>query len=325
MSVTLIAGCFFLAFGPLLSLFASVVYPKAPLVILVTTFALAFVLSATAASLLYSLLHAIFQFDTPNEESQDSNLSDASFSWTDGALAAILPSVLFQFLGRCLCTSLYHTVERVIATSLQQHQEEERLKGNIAVSSDAALMKLALNDGASGVAAAVGFGGMHAILLYGTLLSSEAVNDYSGILYQDSCPNIPSLVHSAILTNLFSLLQVFWMLLTFFGMRRRLLFHRGQNADSAAAHGAPSRRRAALWSNSRTGGNYALLYTLLSHLCVALVTLVNRRPYGCRIVLPTVSAMVLVTAYVFFIGCGRIYMPPPLIETIRPAEVAATE
>ena len=32
----------------------------------------------------------------------------------------------------------------------------------------------------------------------------------------------------------------------------------------------------------------------------------------------------LVTASVFFLGGGRIYMPPPLIETNRPA-VAATD
>jgi Aph-1 protein len=319
MSATLILGCFFLAFGPLLSLFACVVYPKAQLVILVTTFALVFILSATAASVVYFLLHAIFQFETPSDSTE--NGLESTFRWTDGAVAAMLPSVLFQFLGRCLGTSLYHSVERVIAASLQQHQEEERLKngGNVTsnTTSDAALLKLALNDGASGVAAAVGFGGMHAILLYGTLLSSEAVNNSAGILYQDSCPNIPSLVHSALLTNLVSILQVFWMLLTFFGMRRRVLFHRGEHAMSER----PSRR--ALWSDSRTGGNYALLYTLLSHLFVAGITLFNRQPNGCRITLPVVGGMVLVTAYVFFIGCARIYMPPPLIPEMAAGDVAS--
>jgi hypothetical protein len=370
---TLIVGCFALAYGPLLSIFTCVVYPKAQLVIIATTFAFGFILAATISSVVYKILQLIFQFDsiitttTSSSSSANENTFESDYSngnaW-EGALSAIIPSVFFQFVFRCIFTSLYHKVERVIQTSLHKQQEEERANfvlqhpthGNNAAGgsstsavtatvpgelpsdattastthpvppsfssiTDASKFKLALNDGSAAIAAAVGFGGMHAIVLYGTLLSSEAVNNTSGILYQNSCPYIPSLVHSAMLTHWFSLLQIFWMLLTFFGMRRRLMYHRGESHNdittttmvpeettmSSPQH-RPNRAGAYL-GNSRKGGNYALLLTLVSHYMVALVTLYNRQPNGCYVTLPTIGAMVLLMAYLFYMGCGRIYMP----------------
>jgi hypothetical protein len=299
---TLALGSFLLAFGPLVSMFALIVYQKAQLVILVTTSAFFYLLAATASSMTWILF---------------------SMAGLDGPLSVMLPSVFFQFLFRCAYTALYHKVERVIQLSLQRHHEEEMKQrneqqrsndrdaprnGTDSTFAEAARLRLELNDGSAAIASAVGFGGMHAILLYGTLLASEMTNNI-GVLYQDSCPNVPSLAVSAVTTNLFSILQVFWMLLTFFGMRRRLLFHRGQSAgDEMAGVG----RCSGSWlGNSRNGGNCALLWTLISHVTAAMVTSANTQTNGCRIAIPGVGATLLVTAYLFWAGCGRIYMPPP--------------
>ena len=134
------------------------------------------------------------------------------------------------------------------------------------------------------------------------------------------------------MTNLFFILQIFWMLLTFFGMRRRLLFHRGECVDyeeeeeevvsstlseNITTNDENSRRRrrrvnkkSGRWfGNSRSGGNYALLLTLLTHTVASFMTLYHRQSNGCYIVLPSLFGIVLMTAYLFYIGCGRIYMP----------------
>jgi hypothetical protein len=42
-----------------------------------------------------------------------------------------------------------------------------------------------------------------------------------------------------------------------------------------------------------------------------MVTSANAQTNGCRIAIPGVGATLLVTAYLFWAGCGRIYMPPP--------------
>jgi Aph-1 protein len=370
----LILGSFLIAYAPMLFLFIFIVYPKPQLMIIVTSYAFAYLLSATFSSVLYTILNAIFQFNHNSNSSSnvihsDDNRNDVFSS--DGVLAAIIPSIFFQFVFRCLFTSLYHKVERVIQLSLQRQEAQEDNAANTTTNSnsnngtvdtvagtvttndatppnhsssnsssptamDIAKFKLALNDTSAAIAAAIGFGGMHAITLYGTLLSSEAVNNTTGILYQDSCPAVPSLVVSAVTTNLFTILQIFWMLFTFFGMRRRLLFHRGQCADYEEPGVTPevmneeedddddrrrhrrtrSNSKSGRWlGNSRTGGNYALLFVLLTHSAAALVTLFNRQTNGCYIVLPSLFGIVLFTAYLFYMGCGRIYMPPKSTTT----------
>lgn len=330
--VALALGSFAIAYAPLLALFALIVYRKAQLVILVTTAAFFFLLSATASSMIWFLL--------------------AHVAGLDGPLAAIAPSVLCQFLARCAFVAVYHTVERVIRVSLQNQQHKEETdaalpqphnntntttttnnnnnnmatpethtttNNNTITNNDSVRLHLELNDGSSAIAAAVGFGGMHAILLYGSLLASEITHNNMGILYQDSCPAVPSLAVSAVLTNFCSILQVFWMLLTFFGMRRRLLFHRGESSSSSVPGPSeddipctnPSSRCRGSWlGNSRNGGNCALLWTLISHATAALATLANTQTNGCLVSLPVVGGTVLVTAYLFWAGCGRIYLPP---------------
>lgn len=299
----LIFGCALLAFGPFLSLFFLIVYHKAQLVIVVTTAAFFFLLGSLGASVFWKVFDVV---------------------GLGGPLAAILPGVFLQFISRCMFISLYHKVERVIEVTLHRQREEELAsRRNPSDAShratrrqqeggdweESARLRLELNDASCGVAAGVGFGGMHATMVYGTLLASQMTNNV-GILYQDSCPAIPSLVVSGLYAFCFSILDIFWMLLSFYGMRRRSMYHRGQHDTGFHAIGG-------WFGNSRTGGNVALLFALVSHFLTSLFTTADFFKGGCYFSLPAVGGMVLVTAYLFWAGVGRIYMPPsrPLTMT----------
>jgi len=301
-------GCALMAFGPFASIFSLIVYQKAQLVIVVTSAAFFFLLSAVAASIVW------WMFDVVG---------------LDGPVAVIFPGVFFQFVLRCVFVSIYHRVERVIQITLHKHHDEEMRRrngeGGDRGESDASMratrrhrneelsevakLRLQVNDASCGVAAGVGYGGMHAILLFGTLLASQTTNNV-GILYQESCPTIPSLVVSAVLACFFSVLDVFWMLFTFFGMRRRLIYQRGANPENEP------RSIGGWFGNSRTGGNIALLYTLTSHLLAAFLTTPDAYKFGCSVSLSSIGVVVLLTAYLFWAGVGRIYMPPAQILTL---------
>lgn len=286
-SFPLVLGSTLIAFGPLLSLFFLVIYQKAQLVIIVTTSALFFLLSALGASFVWWLFAAV---------------------GLDGVVSLLLPGVLSQFLFRCSFVSLYHKVEKVIRLSIEQEDARGRTGTNDDLEeydetwTAAAKLRLQLNDASCGVSAGVGFGGMHAIMLYGSLLASESGN--AGVLYQDSCPAIPSLAQSAVYALCFSIMDIFWMLLTFFGMRRRLLYHRGREfEDNIRGFGS-------YFGNSRSGGNLALMFVLLSHLGSSVATTASSFGQGCAVAMPIVVAITLVTAYAFWAGTARIYMPP---------------
>jgi len=293
-SAALTVGSALVAFGPLISIFFMVLYPKAQLVIIVTTAAFFFLLSGVGASIVWWLF-ALVQLD--------------------GVVAVLLPGVLAQFMGRCSFVALYHRVEKVIRLSLEE--EDARANGSVRQHNSttdqdlaeydenwtaAAKLRLQLNDASCGVAAGIGFGGMHAIMLYGSLLASEAGN--AGVLYQDSCPMIPSLAQSAVVALCYSVMDIFWMLLTFFGMRRRLLYHRGREfEDNIRGFGA-------YMGNSRSGGNLALLFVLVSHLGSSVVTTLTSLDGGCVVSLPLLVVLTLITGYTFWAGTARIYMPP---------------
>lgn len=293
-SIALTLGSALVAFGPFLSLFFWVIYQKAQLVIIVTTTAFFFLLSALGASVVWWLFYVV---------------------GLDGPVAILLPGVLSQFFGRCIFVALYHRVEKVIRISIEKEDARNGQSDNDANHgggedadnydenwTNAAKLRLQLNDASCGVAAGVGFGGMHAIMLYGTLLASEAGN--VGILYQESCPGIPSLAQSAVYALCFSIMDIFWMLLTFFGMRRRLLYHRGREfEDNIRGFGS-------YFGNSRAGGNLALLFVLISHLGSSLVTVSSSFGRGCILSMPVLCGITVFTAYVFWAGTARIYMPP---------------
>ena len=293
-STALAWGSGFIAFAPMLCLFFQITFPKSQLIIVFTTAAFFFLLAGLSASIIWYILDPVIGLG--------------------GAWSALLPGVLCQFMARCLFVSLYHRVELVIEQSIEkgEQQGEDQRDGNggdanASSELEAAKLKLELNDVASGLAAGTGFGGMHAILLYGTLLASESAD--LGVLYQPSCPYLPALIVSALNCFSFGVLDVFWMLLTFFGMRRRLIFPRGGGTINEIN---PWRRTFGhYFGNTRTGGNMALMTVLIGHLLAAGFTTFNQFQYGCAFSLSLVPVVVLVTAYLFWSGVSKIYMPLP--------------
>mmetsp|Transcript_56638 Transcript_56638/g.63417 ORF Transcript_56638/g.63417 Transcript_56638/m.63417 type:complete len:361 (-) Transcript_56638:35-1117(-) len=311
----LVWGSAAIGFAPFVCFFFQIVFPKPQLLIVSITGAFFYLLAASAASLSWTILDPVIGLDS--------------------AWSAIIPGIFFQFIFRCLFVTVYHRAEQVIEASIERSEEEEKEEegdqqqaGDSSRSSNSnsnanananngeqqqqtnvqiAKNKLALNDAACGLAAGVGFGGLHAILLFGSLLASETYD--AGILFQPSCPTLPSLVVSSLNTFCFFFLDLFWMLFTFFGMRRRLLFPRG--GGSLADINPLSRRFGHYFGNTRMGGNQALLVVLITHTAAAGFTTFNDFQYGCVFSMTTIPALTVIVAYLFWSGVSKIYLPLP--------------
>jgi hypothetical protein len=269
-------GSAFLAFGPVASTLFLIVYQKAQLVIVVTTSAFAFLLSALGASLFWYMFHA---------------------AGVNHPIIILLPGVIFQGIMRCGFVALYHKVEKVIESSIARHEQHQIQRGESEEAmAESARLRLELNDWACGLAAGTGFGGMHAVLLYGTLLASESSN--LGTLIQDSCPSMPGLLLSAMNAFLFTILDMIWMLFTFFGMRRR----RSPGMDCSRGVGA-------VIGNSRQSGNIALAICGITHLAASFATTPNAFGGGCSLSIPLLVGIVLLTVCTFVVGVSNIYLP----------------
>jgi len=285
----LVWGSAAIGFAPFICFFFQIIFPKPQLLIISITAAFFYLLSASAASLCWYILDPTIGLSSP---------------WS-----AIIPGVFFQFIFRCLFVTIYHKVENVVEASIEKSEEDRRDNSNDDEVNDDSVQRsknrLSLNDAACGLAAGVGFGGMHAVLLFGSLLASETFD--VGILYQPSCPNVPALTVSSLNTFCFFFLDIFWMLFTFFGMRRRVLFPRGGGALSDIS--PLSRPFGSYFGNTRMGGNNALLVCLITHTCAAGCTTLNAFEYGCVFSLTTLPLCTLVVAYLFWSGISKIYLP----------------
>lgn len=352
-TAALSAGCALLAFSPTLCLLFHLTYSKANLIIIVTTAAFAYLLSTVVSSLLWLPVPA---------------------SLRDSPYLLMFPSIVAQFVARAGFVWLYHKVEHSVERSVRRHQAaEERVRAGAAAArrrrrrsteeaarntstnganggangganddddgppaSESAKLRLELNDWSSSLAAGTGYGGMHVIFLYGTLLASEANN--VGTLYQPSCDVMPSLVNTAIASHLFSLLDIVWMMWTFYGMRRRRdggtfesdggLLPTPGNSEHGGAGGAASMRNSAVsfsgdidvvsgfgsgapyhLANNRRGGNGALILVLVSHCAAALATVPNAYENGCMVALPSLAGVAAVTGLVFWLSCSGHFLP----------------
>jgi Aph-1 protein len=268
-------GSAFLAFGPIASLIFLIVYQKSQLVIVVTTSAFAFLISALGASLVWFIFHAM-------------NLNHP--------LIILIPGIVSQGIMRCAFVWMYHRVEKVIQISIARHEQQTHGNEGDELITESAKLRLELNDWACGLAAGAGFGGMHVVLLYGTLLASETGN--LGTLVQDSCPRIPGLLQSALHAFCFSILDIIWMLFTFFGMRRR----RESEAEISTSIGS-------LFGNSERSGNFALFIICVSHAAASLATLPNGFEGGCYVSIPLLVSIVLITTAAFVFGISKVYLP----------------
>jgi len=284
-------GSALVGFAPLICFFFQITYPKSQLIIVFVVAAFFYLMSLLSASLVWYVLDPLLGLDS---------------AWT-----ALVPGVLSQFVARCAFVALYHRVESVIEVSIERGEQEQLTGGgHNAEETDisTAKLRLELNDVASGVAAATGFGGLHAVLMFGSLLASETAN--FGVLYQPSCPYVPSVVVSATNSFVFFFLDMFWMLFTFFGMRRRLIFPRGGGTLNDMG---PNRRRSfgGYYGNTRSGGNAALLTVMISHFAAAGFTTFNLYQYGCVFSMSLVPAVLLVVSYLYWSGVSKIYNPLP--------------
>mmetsp|Transcript_42411 Transcript_42411/g.90236 ORF Transcript_42411/g.90236 Transcript_42411/m.90236 type:complete len:367 (-) Transcript_42411:35-1135(-) len=327
-SPTLTVGSILLAFSPTFSLLFLLVSQKPQLVILSVTSAFAYLLSALLSSVVWLITSSI--------GGAIKSGGDGSAIGTLFALA--IPGVICQMIVRCLFVRGYFKVEAVIRRSVAKHEEEEaaaNARVNNSSSNGTALngnsnnnnnsdshaetnaLQLQLNDLSCSVASGCGYALLHSLFLYGTLLASESgeSNSYNegayaggggstghgGTLYQQSCGGMPSLINGALISCMFSILDVMWMMLCFFGMRRR-----SQNevaSGGAAIRSGGSTIQSFLQgltcrglSDTPSGGNAAILLVTITHLAAALVLAPNGYEDGCKLSLPLLGGVVLLVA-----------------------------
>jgi len=282
-------------------------YSKAQLVIVVTTSAFADLLSC----LLASLVHLPF----------------AAIGLGSDNIFIIIPfAVASRAICRCGYVFLYHKVENVIEQSIRSHEiessttnstsppTERGLDTTVPVLSETAKLRLEINDVSCGIAAGVGFGGMHTVLLYGTLLASESGR--VGTLYQPSCTIMPSLVNSAFMACMFALLDLIWMLLTFYGMRRMKGNLVGMNRSPNAASSPPP---GPFLLERGLSGKAALASVIVSHLAASFATAANQtlENDGCLVGLPLLALVLILTMGFFWHFCKENYLPEGQRSRIR--------
>lgn len=172
-------GCGLLAYAPACSLL--ILFSKRPQLIIVA-------LAAGFAWLFSSLFTAIFWWFI--------HLSQSSI-WP----LIIIISVILQEGFRYLFIFGYRKTELMIQRS-SPHSNQA----------------FPLNDLSSSLAAGVGFGLMHSLLFYGSVLAS---GQGSGVYFDDSCPTVPLILISALTSLAFFILDIIWMCLGFIADRYR--------------------------------------------------------------------------------------------------------
>ncbi|KAL7539474.1 hypothetical protein ACHAWF_006420 [Thalassiosira exigua] len=224
-SPALTLGSLLLAFAPSFALLFAIVAPKAQLVILAVGGAFAYLLAAVASSFVWLITSSIGRAVTRSGDDNDGD--DAVDEGVGTLLALAIPGVICQTVARCLFVRMYFRVERAIRKSVETHEAEvaaahadaahagggaHAANGTSDASSpDAAdahaetnALQLQLNDLSCSLATGTGYALFHALLLYGTLLASEAgegggyddsgayqggggSTGHGGTLYQSSC------------------------------------------------------------------------------------------------------------------------------------------
>eukprot|EP00586_Coscinodiscus_wailesii_P011359 CAMPEP_0172504820 /NCGR_PEP_ID=MMETSP1066-20121228/181633_1 /TAXON_ID=671091 /ORGANISM="Coscinodiscus wailesii, Strain CCMP2513" /LENGTH=292 /DNA_ID=CAMNT_0013281177 /DNA_START=83 /DNA_END=961 /DNA_ORIENTATION=+ len=280
-STALIIGCALIAFSPTLSLLFLLTHKKAQLTIVVTTSAFSFLLSI----LFSSLIHLAFPTGSAARSSPP---------------LLLLPAIIFQTLARVGFVTVYRRVEAAVAHSIHLH---ERQVGDTALS-ESVKLRLELNDLSCGIASGVGFGLMKVMMQYGTLLASEA-SENMGTLYQESCPVMPSLLNSAVMACLFSLLDIVLMLLTFYGVKGRF---RGDSTNAPHYSGVLS-RCCSCGGVLGPDGNQAVGAVLLAHTAATVSTVANKANNGCLLALPLLACVVVGTWAYFWMKVMPYFLP----------------
>lgn len=129
---------------------------------------------------------------------------------------------------------------------------------------------------------------------------------------------MPSLINGALIACMFSVLDVMWMMLCFFGMRRRSSSRGGIDAAATSVSvgdrggGTAQALVQALTcqgiSDSRSGGIASLLFVAITHLTASLVLAPNGHGAdGCRVSLPLLGVVVIWVGIVLsrVVGSGK--------------------
>eukprot|EP01083_Nonionella_stella_P091052 254477_1 len=331
-SAALSLGCALLAFSPTLTLLLLFAYSKAQLVIVVTTAAFAQLLSCLLSALLHlpfkalggsGTLTALFVIIPTSVVSQF--LCRCGFVWLYHKVERVVEQSIMRH--EALVLEAENIVDRRnnVSSSNRLRQESGSgddnngngshdrdtapLAGSTAESklSETAQLRLELNDVSAGLAAGVGFGFMHTVMLYGTLLAAE--NSRMGTLYQDSCTFMPSIFNSAIMAFLFGILDICWMFATFYGVRRfnTVTWNSEQRTlgfqFQSSSEGTSARRR--------LGGKAILILVAVSHASAAFATLPNQAMdvNGCVIALPSLALVTILTIAGFWFSMKNNYLP----------------
>jgi hypothetical protein len=209
---------------------------------------------------------------------------------------------------------MYFRVEDVIQKSVANHEAEARQavgnSGGGDVHAETNALQLQLNDLACSLAAGGGYAFLHSLFLYGTLLASESGQNYhsgverDGTLYQPSC-SMPSLIHGALISGMFGILDVVWMCCTFYGMRRRSLYGTGSFTRSM-------KEGLGFWkglSDSSYGGNASLGLVVISHLAASLALAPNMHQEGCKVSLPLLGGIAVLVGILFVKGVNGHFLP----------------
>ncbi|KAL0489303.1 gamma-secretase subunit APH, partial [Acrasis kona] len=113
------------------------------------------------------------------------------------------------------------------------------------------------------VAAGLGFATCHALLLNGNVLSQS----YGpGTLYLPNCPTITYFTHHSIMTLLFVLLNISWMIIGFQGYIKKSVLR--------------------------------IISLLVLHFAASLITVLNNKKDSCLYVLPTLASLVVIGAII---------------------------
>lgn len=105
---------------------------------------------------------------------------------------------------------------------------------------------------------------------------------------------MPSLLNSALIACMFSILDVMWMMLTFYGMRRRSSLRNNISTSTTTVQAfLPGLIPCRGFDDSPSGGNASLVFVTLSHLAASLVLAPNAYEDGCKISLPLLGIIVL--------------------------------
>merc|ERR1712157_213377 len=119
------------------------------------------------------------------------------------------------------------------------------------------------------------------------------------------CTIMPSLVNSAFMACIFALLEIVWMLFTFYGVRRL----GGNLGRTVHAHALPP----GPWALAKgaLGGKMALTIVMISHLLASFATVANRsfQTDGCMVALPLLMVILGVTVCFFAYYCKDSYLP----------------